>query len=409
MQFTNNEVIVRKISFNAPISGYEALRLTGLELITESNSFGLMICGIGGLGDPAGSCFSSGFWSSYYWDGTTWATYMVGAEDSIINDGAVELWSWQPGFVSLNLPSTRPFTAAANGLEWLQSQQSATDGGYGNSSGSVETLLALGANKLKADEWRRQPNSPSLLNYVLTNGAAFANSNVAASGKLAVSLASANSCWPPEAKQPLNYSATGAFSSGGGPQAWAILGTRALSQSIPALAAQNLRGLAQPNGGWEWSPTWGTDTNSTALAIQAILAAGEPSSSSAIVNGLNYLDKAQNSDGGFPYDPDSTFDTTSDANSTAYVIQALLAAGQVPTSTRWTTGSGKTPLSYLLSRQLSNGSFEWQAGQGADQVATRQAVPALLGQPFPLQPSELHQCSEQEMGLSNVYLPLLVK
>jgi hypothetical protein len=404
VQFDNGDVIVRRIDFTAPISGYEALRLTNLDLITQSNAFGIAICAIEGIGDLADNCFSSGFWSSYYWNGITWTTYTVGASDSVITAGAVELWSWQPGFTPLDLPAAPPIVAAADGLEWLQTQQSVADGGYGNTSSSVETLLAIGANRFKAAEWRRQLNSPSLLGYILGQGTTFANSNVAAAGKLAVGLTTAEGCWPLGAKKPIDYydPASGVFGSGSGPQAWAMLGTRALSQVVPALAAQNLRSLAQPNGGWEWSPTWGTDTNSTALAIQALLAAEESASSTVVVNGLTYLDNAQNDDGGFPYDPDSIFDPTSDTNSTAYVVQALLAAGEVPTSTRWTTVSGATPISYLLSRQLADGSFEWQAGQGPSQVATRQVIPALLGKWFPWQVSELQQCS-------SAFLPVVVK
>lgn len=404
VQSAEGDVIVRKINFTAPISGYTALQLTGLELITTSTAFGLGICAIEGVGDPAGNCFTSGFWSSYYWNGLTWTTYLVGASDTVINNGAVELWSWQDNFIPLNLPPPLPITAAANGLEWLQTQQSETNGGYGNASSSVETLFALGANKLKATTWRRQADSPSLAGYVLANGATLANTSVAGAGKLAIGLSAVDSCWPSGAKMPLDYydSATGVFDQGSGFQAWAMLGTRALSQAVPAAAGQHLRDLAQANGGWEWAPGWGTDTNSTALAIQALIAAGEPVSSAAVISGVAYLDNAQNDDGGFPYDPDSVITTTSDANSTAYVVQALLAAGEVLTSARWTTISDQTPINYLLNLRLADGSFQWQAGLGPDQIATRQAIPALLGRPFPIRVRDVAPCA-------GVYLPSMTK
>jgi len=88
IQFDENNTIVRRISFTAPISGYEALRLTGLDIITESAPFGVAICGIEGVGDAAGSCFDTGFWASYFWNGSDWETYLVGASGSVINDGA---------------------------------------------------------------------------------------------------------------------------------------------------------------------------------------------------------------------------------------------------------------------------------------------------------------------------------
>jgi squalene cyclase len=185
-----------------------------------------------------------------------------------------------------------------------------------------------------------------------------------------------------------------------------VLGTTALSQAVPAQAVQFLEAAQWPAGGWEWDAGWGEDTNSTALAIQALAAAGEPAGSSAVLKGLNYLDAAQNDDGGFPYSPTSPWGTDSDANSTAYVVQALLAVGQSPSAARWSTHTqGITPtnpISYLLSVQLADGSFEWQAGSGSNASATRQAIPALLGRPFPLQATDLASCPAR-------YLPLVRK
>ncbi len=85
---------------------------------------------------------------------------------------------------------------------------------------------------------------------------------------------------------------------------------------------------ALPGGGWEWAPGWGADTNATALAVQALLAGGQPVTSTVIVNALGYLKGAQNGDGGFAYSVAGATPGTSDANSTAYVVQALTAAGE---------------------------------------------------------------------------------
>ena len=129
----------------------------------------------------------------------------------------------------------------------------------------------------------------------------------------------------------------------------------------------------------------------TALALQALIATGEPRASAVITQGLAYLKAAQNPDGGFPYDPDSPYSTASDANSTAYVVQALRAAGQDPTGSAWSKGSNN-PISFLLSLQLLDGSFEWQQGQGSNQVATQQAIVALLGRSFPLRVAQAMWC-----------------
>ena len=115
---------------------------------------------------------------------------------------------------------------------------------------------------------------------------------------------------------------------------------------------------------------------------------------------LSELAAFQNTDGGFPYDPDSVYGTASDTNSTAAVLQALLATGENPLSSDWATEditgtlviSGTNPVAFLLSMQLPDGSFEWQEGFGTNQMATQQAAIALLYQPFPIRSATIPAC-----------------
>lgn len=401
VQFSDHDLVARAITFTAPISGLRALELSGLEVITASTAYGPAVCSIGGVGCPATNCFCGGssFWGYKSWDGSAWQDYMVGPADSSLNDGAVEGWRWGE-WGSPTWPA-QPVTAALQALDWLRPQQSLTDGGYGSDGGSAEALLTIGANGLTASEWRRQPTSPSLATYWLGRAPAFSHSSGAAAGKLSVGLIATETCWPHNTVRPSAYysETSGIYAIGAGPQAWAILGTKAVSETVPAKAIEYLKGLAQSNGGWEWGPGWGTDTNSTALALQALLAVGEPKTSGIITQGLAYLRSAQNADGGFPYDPASPYGTASDANSTAYVIQGLRATGEDPTSAAWSKGAN-TPVSFLLSLQLPDGSFEWQKGNGANQLATQQAVPALLGRPFPLGAAQPEACP-------TLYLPII--
>jgi hypothetical protein len=294
-----------------------------------------------------------------------------------------------------------PVTAALEALDWLRPLQSATDGGYGGESGSAETLLAIGANHYEAALWRQQTGGPSLSNYWLGRAQSYSSVGAAEAGKLMVGAVAADICWPYNAMQPGAYysETSGVYGVGAGRQAWAILGTVALSETVPAQATQYLRDLAQTNGGWAWQPGFGTDTNTTALALQALIATGEPLSSTWVTQGLAYLKSAQNADGGFSYDPDSPASTASDANSTTYVLQALLAAGQDPAASEWSKGQNN-PILFLLSLQLPDGSFEWQKGLGASQVATRQAVVALLGRTFPLRVAPTRSCPAS-------YLPMV--
>lgn len=127
----------------------------------------------------------------------------------------------------------------------------------------------------------------------------------------------------------------------------------------------------------------GPDTNQTALALSAL----EVWSTAAPADPLAFLASAQTADGGFAYLPGGA----TDANSTALVLQALLAADEELAD--WDTDGGG-PLSSLLSWQLGCdadpadvGAFASPWSEGApDALATQQAVPAVALQPFPLGP-----------------------
>ena len=46
---------------------------------------------------------------------------------------------------------------------------------------------------------------------------------------------------------------------------------------------------------------------------------------------------------------------------------------------------------FLLGLQLADGSFEWQPNTGSNLMATAQAVPAVLGQPYPVTVRDLDE------------------
>ncbi len=140
----------------------------------------------------------------------------------------------------------------------------------------------------------------------------------------------------------------------------------------------------ESNGGWGFATSGGSDTNMTAAAIVALIAADISASDSAIQDGLDYLKTAQNADGGFTYDPQSQFGTDSDSSSTAWAIWALNAANINPST--WTK-STNTPTTYLESTQAQSGYFGYQAGSAEDAFSattTAYAVIALSGNTLPL-------------------------
>ena len=97
----------------------------------------------------------------------------------------------------------------------------------------------------------------------------------------------------------------------------------------------------------------GPDTNSTALAIEGLAAEGDLSGA-ADSNAHSFLVHAQDSDGGWGYEPNTTKTPGStDPDSTALVIQAILALGDSPTKAPFTTNAN--PVAVLESFQADFG------------------------------------------------------
>ena len=161
-------------------------------------------------------------------------------------------------------------------------------------------------------------------------------------------------------------------------QALSVLALVAAAEPVRPAAVDYLRLQQRADGGWEFSPGSGSDSNTTAMALQALLASGDGPGSPAVLDGLAYLRTAQNAAGGFGFLPGAD----SDPNSTALVIQALVAAGQdIGEGGPWAP-EGHTPLEGLLTfRNPETGAFQY-AGEDSP-FATYQAVPALMLAPFP--------------------------
>lgn len=177
--------------------------------------------------------------------------------------------------------------------------------------------------------------------------------------------------------------------------ALAALAAAGISQTSQVQAAARwLVDQQCPGGGWTLpdradnscnapGPDAGPDTNSTAMAIQG-LAAQDDLSSTSKAKGLQFLQRAQWSDGGWSYSP-QTQNTSDfpDPNSTALVIQALIASRVSPTSPQFTRGSDNSVhalLSFRVSSGAGAGAFFYPPGPAAaNLIATYQAIPALMG------------------------------
>lgn len=391
VDFGDGRTIVRRVSFAEPtISGLQALQRSGLALTTVDFSFGTAVCAIEDVGCPATNCFcdANQFWGYKFWDGAAWQGYMTGAGSSTIADGAVEGWAWGSG--GSNPPAVTPaILSASAALQWMRPQQNA-NGSFGNNTGAtLDVILAVAAANQRPEHWVGSSGA-SLVDYVAANAAAFSSQSAAAAGKLAAGAAAAGR--DPRSFGGVNlvtainstYNAsTGAYGANNMDQAWSLLGLRAAGETVPAAAVTRLAGQANPNGGWGWAAGVASDSDSTALAVEALIAAGAPSSHPAVVAGLAYLRSVQltNTDGGFAASPEQAWGVASNTNSTAFAMQGILAAGQDPLGASWVV-SATTPLDFVLGQQQPNGAFVY-VDPPANLFATQQAVPGLTGKPFP--------------------------
>jgi LPXTG-motif cell wall-anchored protein len=181
----------------------------------------------------------------------------------------------------------------------------------------------------------------------------------------------------------------------------AVLALRSAERPIPAETILFITDAQQEGGGWAWDGSAETtaDTNTTAFAVQALVAGGEASDGDAVSAALVYYEGIQNDDGGWPYQSPSDFGTATDANSTAVTIQAILAAGQDPAGESWTVNDAATPYQALEELQNESGAFAWQAAIPDDNLlATVQALPALVGKPFPLVTMDVGDAAEGSPG-----------
>jgi hypothetical protein len=306
------------------------------------------------------------------------------------------------------LTGALPVLAAADlgaALDYLQSQQNA-DGGFGSgfSPGStlgattpvVLAIIAAGGEPAAFDQ---DGNTP--LTYLEANAPSATSAGDLSKLILAAIAVGEN----PRSFGGVDSVANleGLIDAGGriGGEAdtfvshlMAVLALASAQRPIPASAIEYVADAQQENGSWAWDGSAETagDTNTTAFAVQALVAAGEAPGSDAIANALAYYQGIQNEDGGWPYQSPSDYGTATDANSTAVTIQAIIAAGQDPAGADWTTESDGTPAAALEALQNPSGAFAWQAAMPDDNLlATVQALPALAGKAFPFATMDVGQ------------------
>ncbi len=136
-----------------------------------------------------------------------------------------------------------------------------------------------------------------------------------------------------------------------------------------------LRGTQNEDGGWGDQPGSASNADGTGAVMQALAP-----DSKAVRRGLSYLRDAQRPGGGFPLGGNGIVNT----QSTAWAIQGIVAAGGDPGSFR---RGGKSALDYLAAQQQPDGHYRYSKSSDQTPIwVTSQVIVAAAEKSLPLQP-----------------------
>jgi hypothetical protein len=151
---------------------------------------------------------------------------------------------------------------------------------------------------------------------------------------------------------------------------WTMLALRQAREPIPPALVAELRARQQRSGGWSWTRGGAPDSNDTAAAVEALRASGV--TGPPIARAFRYLERCRNVDGGYGL----LAGRASDAQSTAWAIQAFIAGRREPSTSAFR---------FLTRMRRRDGSYRYSKLYATTPVwVTSQVVPALARKPFPL-------------------------
>jgi hypothetical protein len=302
--------------------------------------------------------------------------------------------------VVLAYPYSPSDTEVDTALDFLRDAQTG-DGDIGGFEVSAWVVMAIAAAGEDPADWPMGSN-PSIVDYL----AAHADEATSASdyARLIQAVVAAG-------EDPSDFAGVdfvdlllGEYSGGqiGDPSLvsddfWGVVALIAAGESAASDIVEDsvafIKDCQQSDGGWGYdvAASWGTDVDDTAAAIMALVAAGEsPAGSGAVADGLLYIKSQQTDSGGFG------FMGASNPGTDSWAIDAIVAAGQNPTSAGWTK-NGFTPVDDLESFQNPDGSFDDYLGD-PDPWMTAYAIPAFLGEPYPVAVQDTEPEYEPEIG-----------
>ena len=155
---------------------------------------------------------------------------------------------------------------------------------------------------------------------------------------------------------------------------YAALAHAALGRAVPAKTIEFIKAAQEDDGGWNFLGSPGDqgfdDIDTTALALQALIAAGVGMADAAVADGVSYLVGLQADDGSWGF---------GDPNSTAVASLALHSANTEPAN---------DPHAFLRAQQREDGRVASPNDSfGVNTYATTQSVRAMLEGSLPIRPT----------------------
>lgn len=272
-------------------------------------------------------------------------------------------------------------------IDWMVPQQS-DDGGYPGFEGTSDptatanyifALAAAGAAGIDVSEPLERAWA-----YMNEQALVFAQSGATQAAMLSLAAAAAgqnpndvNGILPMTLATSLVNDVTGLYGAGVYDHAIILMAMAVAGQDVPPAAVDALQAVQIADGSWAFDATTtegAGDSNTTAMVIQALVAIGE-GNNEMIAPAVDYLATAAEAPGRYGYS--AAEPVVADANSTALIVQALIATG--------VDVEASGDLAGLASFQNPSGAFRYQDADPADNAfATVQAIPALAGVALPV-------------------------
>ena len=310
------------------------------------------------------------------------------------------------GTVGLVASAATPQTSQANAaLRYLYTQVG-TDGSVGGAMGATEdTVISDADNGYDPGTLKNGSSGPSAYDYLSAHASAITTAGGAAKYILAWVAAGKPAAIDGTALLSTLNTATGAggyLETNGAfhnanatietanafSQSLAVLADVAAGQPLPANATGWLTCAQRTDGGFGYAINdtaatppascgdTSSDTNDTAIILEALGAAGINSADGAAET---YLHSVQQTNGGFGFSAGP-----SDPDSDAGVIQALVAIGQDPTAAAWTKSGGGNAMTDMESfaDPQGSGGYVFPGNSSPDAFTTSGIPQALALKPY---------------------------